>query len=309
MGVTERTIQRDIEQLEELGVPLDFEEDEYGKRYWRIQPGFLRTGALTLSVTEAISLHLAESMLRALAGTHLAQGLDSTQDKLRSLLPSKALAYFAELDRTLYVRRFASTDYREHAATVQCLELAIRREQTLQLTYRSLWRGETYDTQYDPYGLVIHLDDLFVVGHSHRAAAIRVLKVSRILGVEMTSATFERPADFNLEDLFRSSFGIVRSSQKPVEVAVRFRGVAAAVVEERIWHDSQRLEWLPTESDLFQTQEAHPDSLIATFQLSDLTEFKRWIKGFGDQALVLRPDWLREEMRAELRSSLEQYET
>ena len=41
--VSERTIQRDFEMLQELGFPIAHQEDEYGKRYWRMPHDFFRT--------------------------------------------------------------------------------------------------------------------------------------------------------------------------------------------------------------------------------------------------------------------------
>ena len=38
-----------------------------------------------------------------------------------------------------------------------------------------------------------------------------------------------------------------------------------------------------------------------------MVEFKQWIKGFGDQAEVLRPDWLRDEMKTELLAAARRY--
>ena len=77
-------------------------------------------------------------------------------------------------------------------------------------------------------------------------------------------------------------------------------GAAAALVEERVWHESQRLERLPVEDTLFEELKDEPHAVLATFRLSDLVEFKRWIKGFGEQAEVLKPTSLRREMREEL---------
>ena len=54
---------------------------------------------------------------------------------------------------------------------------------------------------------------------------------------------------------------------------------------------------------------AEPDALIATFQLSDTVEFKRWVKGFGERAEVIKPDWLRKEMHDELIAAAGVYET
>ena len=47
---------------------------------------------------------------------------------------------------------------------------------------------------------------------------------------------------------------------------------------------------------------------MATFRLANMVEFKQWIKGFGDQAEVLRPDWLRGAMKAELLATVRRYE-
>ncbi|MDM8006392.1 MAG: WYL domain-containing protein, partial [Phycisphaerae bacterium] len=95
---------------------------------------------------------------------------------------------------------------------------------------------------------------------------------------------------------------------EPIEIAVEFRGVAAAVVEERIWHDSQKLEWLPATANLFDHEPDRGDSLVATFELAEVIEFKKWLKGFGDQAVVLRPDWLRTEIHDELLAAAALYE-
>lgn len=306
--VSERTIQRDFELLQQLGFPVDFEEDEYARRFWRLPHDFFRTGPLVLSLTEAVSLHLAERLFAPLSGTHFAEGLDGILDKIRSLIPAKALDHFSGLGDTLHVRPFAATDYSGHTDHLRALDQGAQECRSVEVEYRSLWRDDTYTTLYDPYGLVLHLDDLFAIGRSHRADAIRIFKISRVRSATLTDQTFERPDDFDLGGFFRSSFGIIQTSGEPVEIAVQFKGVAAAVVEERIWHDSQKLEWLPSEPNLFNQDGHGNDALIATFNLAEVIEFKRWLKGFGDQAVVLRPDWLREEIRRELLSAATHYE-
>jgi len=306
--VSERTIQRDFELLQELGFPVDFEEDEYGKRFWRLPHDLFRTGPLVLGLTEAVSLHLAERLFAPLAGTHFSDGLESILGKIRSLIPAKALDHFSGLGETLHVRPFAATDYSELTDFLRVLDQGAQECRTVEVEYRSLWRDARYTTPYDPYGLVLHLDDLFAVGRSHRADAVRIFKVSRVRAARLTDQTFERPDDFDLGNFFRSSFGIIQTSQDPIEIAVQFKGVAAAVVEERIWHDSQKLEWLPAEPNLFDRQNHETDALVATFHLAEVIEFKRWLKGFGDQAVVLKPKWLREEIRQELLAAAAQYD-
>ncbi len=306
--VSERTIQRDFETLQEVGMPVEYDEDEFGRRYWRLPHDFFASGPLVVSLTEAISLHLADSLLAPLSGTHLADGLTSILNKIRSLLPDKALDYFRQLDEIVHVRRVGQTDYTRHADTVRLLVEATRNRETLDVFYHSLWRDEVYETCFDPYGVVYFEGDLYALGHSHKAGATRVLKVPRIREVQTTSRLFSRPSGFKLETHFRNTFGIVRSSGRPAEVVVRFTGPVANVVEERLWHETQQLEWHSPERTLF---EQHPDEagvLIATFRLSDFTELKRWLKGFGRHAEVLKPAELRDEMRDELLAAAGLYE-
>lgn len=306
LEVSERTLQRDFELLQEVGFPVAFEEDDVGRRYWRLPADYFKTGPLTLSLTEAISLHLAEHLLAPLAGTHFAEGLRSTLDNIRSQLPVAALDYFRALDETLYVRRAGLTDYSPHADAIALLVAAARDRRCVEFAYRSLWRSATYATRFDPYGLVYFDGDLFLVGRSHRADAVRVMKINRLSDVRTTDERFKRPAGLRLEDYFRSSFGIVRSSGQAREVVVRFTGAAAALVEERLWHETQRLERDAPERTLFKGVEER-DALRATFKLTDFVEFKRWIKGFGPAAEVLRPADLRAELRAELQAAADRH--
>ncbi len=306
--VSERTIQRDFEILQELGFPIEHDEDEYGKRFWRMPHDFFKAGPLVMSLTEAVSLHLADRLLAPLSGTYLAEGLQTILEKIRNLVPHKAMDYFAALDETIYVRRTGMTDYSEFSDTIRVLSDAARAERTVEVRYRTIWRGAEYTTRFDPYGLVFYDGDLFTIGRSHRADAIRTFKVPRILSATASTERFERPSDFSLEGLFQSSFGIFQSSGKPVEITVRFTGGSAALVEERVWHESQQLAWRPAEETLFEQLPEEPDSLLATYRLSGVLEFKRWVKGFGEQAEVLKPVWLRQEMRDELRAAARLYD-
>lgn len=305
--VSERTIQRDLELLVDLGFPITFETDVYGKRFWRMPPNFMRNGGLTLTMTEALSLHIAERQFMPLAGTSLAEGLASLLQKIRVLIPQRARDYFRDLNSIVCVRPTAATDYSQHAESIRLLDEAIRECRTVNVSYRSLWRADQYETDFDPYGLVLHQDDLFLVGHSHRADGLRVFKVSRILNVRRAEGTFERPADFNLEELFRNSFGIVRNDRPPQRVVVQFTGPAAGMVEERIWHDSQKVQWLPPEGSLFEQSGSDPDALQVTFELAELVELKRWLMSFGDQAVVVSPEWFRAEVREELLRAAARY--
>ncbi|MCL1822351.1 MAG: WYL domain-containing protein, partial [Prolixibacteraceae bacterium] len=64
----------------------------------------------------------------------------------------------------------------------------------------------------------------------------------------------------------------------------------AAYVEERTWSADQNFERQPD------------GSLILTFQARSHLEVLSWVLGFGAQAEVLAPDWLRVEMLAAVKN-------
>ncbi len=313
--VAERTIQRDIEMLEEAGFPLEHQVDDANRRHWRLPHDFFRNGPIVLTPTEAVSLTLAERLFGALAGTHLVDGLESLLDKVRRSLPQQAVDYFGAIDDIIHVRRRGRVRYAAKREIIRLLVDAAAQARTVSLHYRAIWRGADYCTGFDPYGIVLYDDELFAVGRSHRAGDIRVFKIARIIEASVTDETFERPEGFSIESHFRSSFGMMRSGEDVVEIVVRFRGRGAALVEEKLWHESQRLE-LPDEDETLFEQLTEDESgpggaagaVLATYRLSNVVEFKRWIRSFGDLAEIVRPDWLRAEVADELRSAAALYD-
>jgi predicted DNA-binding transcriptional regulator YafY len=83
------------------------------------------------------------------------------------------------------------------------------------------------------------------------------------------------------------SFGVYHGDGD-VRIKVRFSPAVARYVSESKWHESQKL--LPQKDG----------SLVADFHLSDTEEIKRWIMSFGQHAVVLEPEGLREEVVREL---------
>jgi len=295
-GYGERTIQRDLRLLMDLGFPITHEDDEFGKRFWRLPSSFVEKQGIVLSVTEAISLYFARQLLSPLTGTMLADGLESVIDKIQSMLRASALDHFAELGEVILVRSAGQTDYSRHKETIRLVSEAVRNSRVLQITYRAVWRGEKYTVAIHPYGIVYFEGDLYVVAYSERSRAVRVFKLTRILDTELMAGRFRRPADFSLEGYFHGSFGIMQPGRE-TEVIVEFDESAAALIEERRWHPSQTL------------RRGANGRIVATYRLGNTVEFKRWVLGFGPHARVVAPPSLRQEVRDALDAAARMYET
>lgn len=287
MECSKRQVQRDLNVLQQVGFPISFEERDFGKRFWKLSPSFIEREELMLSVTEMLSLFLARQVLAPLSGTQFGDGLATALEKIKAILPRRTLDYFADVSETLLVKNMGHHDYAEHDKEIRILNQAVTDEHVVKIRYKSTTKGRVWDAHYRPYGLVYFDANLYVIGFLEEYNEIRTLKIARLLGVEVTARRFKRPADFSLKTYLDGSFGIF-SPGKLQTVKVRLTGWAATSVREQRWHPSQRI-----------VQDGD-GQVVATFDLSDTTEVKRWLLGFGRYAVVLAPETLAADMAAEI---------
>jgi predicted DNA-binding transcriptional regulator YafY len=74
---------------------------------------------------------------------------------------------------------------------------------------------------------------------------------------------------------------------KGQEIEIRFSKRQAHYIQERTWHPSQSIT------------DEKAVSIVLSLKVADLREVKRWLIGFGAEALVLKPASLRREIAAE----------
>jgi len=294
LRIGKRQVQRDLKVLRQVGFPVEHEDRDFGKRFWKLAPHFLEREGLVLSLTETVSLYLARQMLSPLAGTPFGNGVASAFEKIQTLLPHEALLHFGDLDETLLVKNLARPDYSGQEKEIGILNRAIAETRKVVVRYRSASKGRQWEAAFRPYGLVYFGTNLYVIGHLEPYGEVRTLKVGRIRGVQLTDERFERPDDFSLEAYLDGSFGVF-SPGRLQTIEVRFTGWAATNLREATWHPSQ---------EIVKDTRA---GVLARFRLTNTREFKRWLLGYGACAVVLKPKALRNEMREELRAACENY--
>jgi predicted DNA-binding transcriptional regulator YafY len=293
-----RTVQRDINVLRQVGLPIEFatNEDGHGQRRYALPHGYLERGGLLLTITEALSLYLAKALMGPLAGTSIGEAFDRLIERIEHGLSDKTLRHFRNLQGLLLVLSPGRADYSRCRDIISAVDAAVRERRVLRITYHSQWRGDDYTTEIHPYGLVFWLADLYVVAYSCHAHDMRVFKVTRIRDAVLTSKTFNRPEEFDLEDYFSPSISVMRAGSV-FESRVEFAGPAIGLVRERKWHPSLRVVV------------DHGDRLVVRLKVCDPVGLKQWVKSFGPHAKLLSPQHLREELRQELAATAALYES
>jgi len=289
-----RTVQRDLGVLHDI-FPISHEQRDRGKRYWKLAPNTIESEQLQLTMTEMLSLFLSQQLLLPLAGTQFGDGLQTTIQKIRALLPARALTYFEGLDESFFIKSLANHDYSRQDKEIRILNEAILNQKIVRVTYGSVSKGRQTVSEFHPYGIVLLHASLYCIGYLTCYREVRTLKVSRIQGLTRLDKGFEKPTDFSLAGHSRGAFGVFQT-QKTREFRVEFTGWAATNVREMRWHPSQKV----VQDD--------GDTLAATFDLGNTVEFKRWILGFGRCARVLAPKHFADEVHIELQQAAVHYE-
>lgn len=285
-GVDRRTIHRDLAAVEEAGYTLTSEWQQGRKVY-----GFLARSRnippITFTLPQLMSLYLLRSLGVHLAGTPFQAEIDDLFRVITSVLPDRHAAHLERIARVSLPILHGARDYGAAAAHFPALQRALLHQHRLRLEYARNGAAEIRPYELDPYTLVFHREGIYLLGYAHNRKGMRLFALERIRGVEVTRQHFQLPPDFEPEQHFRNSFGLV--NDVPLRVRVRFAPQVAHVVRERVWRPGQRVE------------DDGRGGVIVEFEAAGEKELLSWVLSHGAHAEVLEPPRLRHRVMEQVR--------
>jgi predicted DNA-binding transcriptional regulator YafY len=291
LGANARAVYRDLQVLEKL--PVHLYPDKRGKEsYWMIDPDYRNRLSIPFSVSELLSLYLAQDSIRPLDGTVLYDSLQSLFEKVWAVLPKPLFREMVGLRKSFLSGIPAQKNYGDYREFVKVIQEAVEGRKVLHLLYhpRDQSPGER---KVNPYAVHLRNGSLYVIGYCHTRKAIRTFVVDRMQKIRLTADSFTMPPDFSLERYLRHSFGMF--TEELVRVKVRFHESLTRYLLERRWHPSQK------------NKKLKDGSLELAFEVAGTKEIKTWIMGFGSLAKVLEPAPLVKEIKDDLGKSLKSY--
>jgi len=294
-GVNLKTIRRDLELLDRMGFTLEQKTGEGGRKFWKLSPEAWNPPAIQLTMGETLALFLGQRLLEPLAGTNFWIESRTALAKIRATLGPFVLKYVDKLAPAFHFTSGGVASYSHQGELIDQLQLAVEESRVSQLTYlpQRATEAVTYETH--PLGFIYHRGFLYLVADVPNHG-FRHFKLNRVSEVDVWQLRFKRPADFDLAKHLQGTFGVyLDNGDQHITVRVRFSNDVARFVEEGQWHTSQSLS---RQAD---------GSLIAEFSLTNTTELKSWILGFGAKAQILEPAQLIQDVRDELTEMLTRY--
>jgi predicted DNA-binding transcriptional regulator YafY len=278
LGVSKRTVYRDVEALMEAGVPL---QGVPGKGY-RVPEDYL-LAPVTLTTDEAIMLVLGSAYAAQNFDGRYRAAARSAQRKLDTALPAEARERAFALQGSVHLVPPSAFGTPTEDGQLQRVRQALVEERALEAT---LTGGSVI--RLHPYGLVQKGATWYVVGHSPDRGRVVHLRLEEVDTLTLTDATFERPDSYRTPpDGPETAPGQTVRVLFAAEVTPAVQVAPSLHVADRSYHSDGRL--------------------LLTLKVDHELEVLPWLLSWGRHVRVLEPRTLRQRLAAEARAVAQQY--
>ncbi|MBI1372954.1 MAG: WYL domain-containing protein [Phycisphaera sp.] len=291
LGVSRRTLFRDLETIEAAGIPCyhDAERGEY-----RIASSFFLP-PVNLKVTEAMGLMMLAKAAEERRGEPLLDPAVEAVRKLISMMPNAIRDVCGEMMGNVTVRQAPSAIPQRDPDHYATLQRAIDERRVVAMKYYSLFDRSEIDVSLRPYHLHYAVRAWYVIGHSESEDDLRIYKLSRIRGLTPTDRTFRLAKPFDIAAYLGKAWQMIPEG-KVYKVELEFARKVATNVSDVRWHHTQQHRMLDD------------GRCVMTFEVDGLNEITWWLLGYGDQVIVRKPAALRDRLLDVYRNALKRYE-
>jgi proteasome accessory factor C len=161
---------------------------------------------------------------------------------------------------------------------------AVVRRKRLYLEHAKLDKDVAIKRTISPQTLVRYRDNWYVDGFCHLRNELRTFALNRISKAQLVPGKHRAVPRSERDAFFAAAYGIFTGPATRV-ARIRFTGVAAREVSCETWHPGQQGRWIDENTYYLQVPYGHSRELVM--------DILRW----GDQAEVVEPAGLREEVR------------
>ena len=260
-----RTIFRDLEELQAIGVPYCYDTEA---RSYTLDPEFFLP-PIDLNLQEALSLLLlvhktAEQIQLPFKNSALLAAL-----KIENNLPVEIRKYCTAALRNITAQLGAQARIHHPGGldnTFAQLHKAIAKKRKVNMQYHSLFEGESINVELCPYHLLYNKRAWYVLGFSNIHKSVRTFKLNRIKQLNMSKSCFDKGDHFRLDDYLGRAWSIIPEGRIH-NIKLRFLPMVANNVTEVQWHSTQRVT---RNSD---------GSATVEFRVDGLKEILWWVLG------------------------------
>ena len=166
---------------------------------------------------------------------------------------------------------------------------AMKENRVINITYHSYWKDEENNFDVQPYCVKLFRQRWYMVARStypfYFEQGPRIYSLDRIHHLHKTDETFAMPKDWDANEYFADSFGIIADQRIDSQtVKLKVSAGQANYIRDLQMHESQ------------EEIERNEEYSVFAYRLRPTYDFMQEILRNGEDIQVLEPLWLREEM-------------
>jgi len=219
LGVSRRTVFRDISVLKEAGVDCQYDADN--ETYALTSLCYLRPVDMTLEEGMALML-----LTRKFANEQVIPGFSSAISaalKIESMLPAEIRQFCGAMLDGVSVDWRQMSDVDPITDLIGTVQSAIANRTKLALRYDSYFERREISTVIRPYWMPFLARGWYLIGYSEHHRETRTFKIERIVELTPLPQHFKPDADFNIKDYFGNAWNMIRGKER-YHVEIHFRG-------------------------------------------------------------------------------------
>lgn len=287
IDVSKRTITRDIDELS-LNYGIG-EEDRGGNTYFYADKYTLKN--VDFTIEDLASLAFAKEMLKQYEHLDMGRHVLSFIDKIVESSASLNQLQFEKL-----CGHFKQTDMQNSkkdivdSKTEKLIQNAIDSQNKISVNYYSFTSDEYTQRVVHPYRLVLIDAYLCVEGYCELRGDVRRFRLSRMKNVKVLDEKYDKSEYTTLSD---EKNVFLKLTGGPVEqMELIFTGESVRYVKEYEAFRATKIEQREDGLHFFKEAAIAPDVI-------------RWIRGFGSEVQVVKPNWLKTKLLEEAKASIE----
>ena len=270
-----RTVYRDIQALEEAGIPII---GNPGIGYSLVD-GY-RLPPLMFSQAEALAFLTAEKLIDELTDAGSSEHYRAGMDKIRAVMRFADKNSMEDMENNMGVLRTRKPEMAHSLNMIQLLMESIYKKRVVHISYFSDYKKEVSERTIEPIGIFFSKTNWYLIAYCQIKKQYRTFKVKRLQALEVSDITFttQHPP---LKDFLHKA----QKTEGLEEVVISIITDKAPML-----NDDKYYYGLLTEREI-------GDKTELRFLTLSLDKFARWYLSFADIATIVSPDKLKRKVR------------
>ena len=302
MGVSERTVRRDIGELQEAG--LDIEITKRANRVYAFLAAERTYSPISITKRERFTMLAVKRVFDVFKRTPFLEDVVSVMTKLEQRMTEKERSEHAAFgEQFVYMPDHGTKSYEGKEEVIDAIQTGIVNRKLVRYRYADA-RKRARAGYLAPFRLVMYRHGLYAVGarlvdpgDDVSTAPLVVLAIERFADVECVRASsFSLPQTARIREVLEGAFGPhLPDAGGPHHVIVEFNASKAQFVATREWHPSQEITNLPD------------GGIRVAVRVPSLAPIVSWVLEWGPHARAIAPDALVRDVIRELDGARAQY--